>query len=472
MAVRMSDTEAVMWAVEKDPALRSDFCNLTFVDRVPDRRRLQRKLANAFEAMPRLAQRVVSAPLRIVPPEWADDPDLDLDYHIRSIGLPAPGDERTLLEVCESIADAPFDRSRPLWQFTIITGLADGRAALLQKMHHTITDGVGGLKLSLAMVDFEPDDGAADGGVGGGGSAGGVAGAGAAERADADKRVSPLDVLRGAVADATARGVGTATNVASRAGHVATHPQELPGRVVDAARMATSLRRQLLVSDRAHSDVMVERSLRRRFELRALPLPETKHVAKELGGTVNDLFVTGLTGALRRYHLRHGSDCSELRMAMPISTRARGDDAPNRFSPARVLVPLVPDDPADRFTATHERLAGVKGEAALNAMDAFAGVVSSLPTSLLVTLARSQVRTIDFAASNLRGSPTPLYLAGARILANHPLGPRTGSALNVTVLSYCDEMHVGVNLDPAAITDIDAFMADLDTSFAELLASA
>src|SRR5690348_13386885 len=159
--------------------------------------------------MPRLGQRVVSAPLRIVPPEWVDDPALDLDYHVRTVGLPPPGGERELLDLVASLADAPFDRSRPLWEFTIIDGLADGRAAMLQKVHHTITDGVGGLRLSLAMVDFEPDAPAGD-------TADVVA-----LHNESSSRTSPLDVARDAVFDATARGVNVATQMISRAGHVA-----------------------------------------------------------------------------------------------------------------------------------------------------------------------------------------------------------------------------------------------------------
>jgi WS/DGAT/MGAT family acyltransferase len=454
----MSDSEAVMWAVEKDPALRSDFCNLTVLEHTPPRRRLQEKVATALEAIPRLGQRVVSAPLRMVPPEWVDDPDFDLDYHVRTVALPPPGGARELLDLAAQLADTPFDRSRPLWEFTLIEGLEDGRAAMLQKVHHTITDGVGGLKLSLSIVDFEPDPAPDDDN-----------GADVVDLHDGAPRTSPLDVLKGAVADATTRGVNAAGSALSVTGHVATHPQELPGRIVDGARLATSMRRQLLVADRARSDVLAPRSLRRRYEVCTLSLPEMKRAAAALGGTVNDVYVTVLTGALRKYHLRFGSDCAELRMAMPVNTRMRGDSAPNRFSPARLLVPLVPDDPAERFTMIRERLGSAKSEAALNAVDALAGVVSVLPTSLLVGLARSQVRTIDFAASNLRGSPVSLYLAGARIVANYPLGPRTGSAVNFTVLSYCDDLHMGINIDPAAVEDVDGFMDDLAKSFAELL---
>src|SRR6185436_16986495 len=153
----MSDTEALMWAVEKDPALRSDFCNLTILDHAPDEKRLRATVDRALVAIPRLAQRVVAAPLRLVPPEFAADPSLDLDYHVRRIAVPAPGDTRSVLDVCEQLAESSLDRSRPLWEFTMIDGLAGGRAALLQKVHHTISDGVGGLKLSLALLDLEPD---------------------------------------------------------------------------------------------------------------------------------------------------------------------------------------------------------------------------------------------------------------------------------------------------------------------------
>src|SRR6185436_20717402 len=102
----------------------------------------------------------------------------------------------------------------------------------------------------------------------------------------------------------------------------------------------------------------------------------------------------------------------------------------------------------------------LKSESALSAASSLAGAVSGLPTSILVAFTHSQTRTIDFAASNLRGSPVPLYLSGARIIASYPFGPRTACAINVTMLSYCDDVHMGLNIDPAAITDVDEFMRD------------
>ncbi len=443
-----------MWAVEKDPALRSDFCNLTFLDRRPADDRLHATLDRALDSIPRLGQRVVGAPLRIAPPEFADDPTLDLQAHVRVVAVPEPGDDRALLDLCGALAERPLDRARPLWEFTIIDGLSGGRCALLQKIHHTITDGVGGLKLSLALVDFERDPEP------------GPAGARPAPTA----ATTPLSTARGAVVDAARRSVDIVWHTVGTAGHVVTHPGEVPGRAGDAARMLSSLHRQAIVTDAARSDVMCDRSLQRRFEILEIPFGPLRAAATTLGGSVNDVFVTGLASALGRYHERAGSAVDELRMAMPISTRQRGDtETTNAFVPARILVPIQPaHDLYALFDDVRERLHSAKHETAITSAEGLAGLFAGLPTSLLVTMTRSQTRTIDFAASNLRGSPVPLFLAGTRILGSYPIGPRTGCALTVTMLSYCDEVHVGLNIDPAAIDDPDAFMDDVRDAYAEL----
>src|ERR1700690_2598597 len=221
--VRMSNTEAIMWAVEKDPALRSDFCNLTILERTPSDERMHHTVLRAVNAIPRLGQRVVNAPLRIAPPAFADDPSLDLNSHVRRIALPGRGTERAMLDLCGSLAEQPFDRARPLWEFTIIEGLPDGRAALLQKIHHTITDGVGGLRLSLAFVAFErdlrPD---------------------AAPVTNLDSKregATPLQATRTAVIDAATRNVDMARRIMGDASHVLTHPGEIPARTADTARL-------------------------------------------------------------------------------------------------------------------------------------------------------------------------------------------------------------------------------------------
>ncbi len=443
-----------MWAVEKDPALRSDFCNLTFLDRRPRDDRVRATMQRALDAIPRLGQRVIGAPLRIAPPEFADDPTFDLDAHVRVAAVPAPGDDRALLDLCGALAERPLDRARPLWEFTVFEGLQGGRAALLQKVHHTITDGVGGLKLSLAMVDLERDPESQT--------------PAEAPRPSAVP-ATPLSATRDAVVDAAQRGLDAVRRTFETAGHVVAHPTEVPGRATDAARLMASIQRQALVTDSARSDVTSGRSLRRHFEVHEIAFEPLRAAATKLGGSLNDVFVTGLASALGRYHERCGSAIDELRLAMPISTRQRGDTSTNRFVPARVLVPIQPAyDFRVLFDDVHDRLQSAKRETAVGAAEGLAALVSGLPTSLLVAMTRSQTRTIDFGASNLRGSPVPLYLAGSRILGSYPMGPRTGCALTVTMLSYCDDVHLGLNIDPAAIVDTAAFMRDVRDAYDEL----
>jgi hypothetical protein len=237
---------------------------------------------------------------------------------------------------------------------------------------------------------------------------------------------------------------------------------------VDSVRAARSLHRQGFVADGAHPTS--SRAGRcggtsRSCASRSTPLKRRN----AHGGSVNDTHVTGVCAELGRYHARSGSAVQELRMAMPVSTRGRGDTGANRFAPARVLVPIQPaDDLEALFAAVHERLATTKQEPALAVIERFAGLAMLLPSAMLVAFTRNQSRTIDFAASNLRGSPIPLYLAGARIVASYPFGPRAATAINVTTLGYADALDIGINVDPAAVEDIDGLMIDLRTAFAAL----
>src|SRR3954454_20322033 len=149
---RMSDTEALMWNLEKDPALSSSFANVTILDRPPDLDRLRARMLHAVQVVPRLHEHVVPALGRLAPPAWQDDPGFDIDYHIRHIALPEPATERTLFDLAVVLAAAPLERTRPLWEFTIIDGVGDG-AALFQKIHHTVTDGEGGVRMSAEFID-------------------------------------------------------------------------------------------------------------------------------------------------------------------------------------------------------------------------------------------------------------------------------------------------------------------------------
>ncbi|MGH8975415.1 MAG: wax ester/triacylglycerol synthase domain-containing protein, partial [Acidimicrobiia bacterium] len=149
----MNDAEAIMWAVESDPFLRSDFLNLILLEGSPDLRRLRAGIERVIAVYPPLRQRVARPPLGLAPPTWADDHDFDLDYHIRRLAVPPPGTHRQLLDLAAVVAAPPLDRSRPLWELTVVEGLEDGGAAVLQRVHHSLTDGMGGMKLLRTLLD-------------------------------------------------------------------------------------------------------------------------------------------------------------------------------------------------------------------------------------------------------------------------------------------------------------------------------
>ena len=446
-----------MWYLDKEPALRSTFSNLTILDRPPDIARLRARLAKAVQLVPRLRQRVVSPPVRLAPPEWADDPGFDLDYHVRRLAVAAPGTDRQLFDLAALLGEDPLDRARPLWQFTVIEGLRGGRAALFQKMHHTFTDGEGGMRLSLMFLDIEPD-------------------ADEAARSDAlgddpepEGPSGPLDVLRDTIVHRAQRRVRRSRQLVTTAAGAATHPMRIPALAEGAVGGARSLVRQALITEAARSPVWTGRSLRRRLDVLSVPLDEAKRAAKAMGGTVNDLFVAGVAGGAGAYHRAKGAPVDELRMAMPVSTRKEGATGQNAFTPTRVLVPAGEADPMARFEEVRRRLGSTKSEPAVGLAEDLAGVLGLLPTSVLVRFAQQQAQTVDFATSNVRGSPVELYIAGAQILANYAMGPTAGTAFNVTLLSYRGSLDMGVHIDTAAVDDPDLLVRCLENAFAELL---
>ena len=453
---RMTDVEALMWNLEKDPHLSASIANVTILDQVPDVERLRSRLETAVASVPRLHQRVVPALGRLAPPEWRDDPDFDLDYHIRTVAVPAPGSMRALLDLAATIANHPFDRTRPLWEFVVIEGLEGGRAAMVQKLHHAIADGEGSIRMSEQFIDLSRD---------------------ATSPISAGR--PPVETIDAGLVDTTVetlthnlrRGLGVARRAAEGVVGVVQHPSRAMTLGSDGVALAQSAVRQLVITDHAHSPLWTERSLRRHIEVLQIPFDDAKAAAKALGGSLNDLFVTAAAGGAGAVHRAAGKPVAELRITMPVSTRKDGSAGGNAFTPTRVLVPVDIEDPAERFRVISERLAPTKTERSLGIIDGLAGFANLLPTSALVRVARQQVETVDFAISNVRGAPFPLYIAGARMEANYPVGPTGGTAWNLTLMSYDGHLDIGLNADAGAVSDPAALRAAIEAEFAALLAA-
>ena len=419
-----------MWAVEKDPALRSDFCNLTILERSPDADRLARQGRAALVVDSRAstaARRLRAAAHR--PARVAPDPTLDLDYHLRRVAAPGAGrDPRAARPRGAASRHAARPVATAVGVHARSTGSTDGRAALLQKVHHTITDGVGGLKLSLSLVDFERDPAPTSPTP-----AEALADEETPRPARPDRRpVRPrLTARRAARRGRRSRSRATREHRAQgrrdRRRTSLMHPTAVPTTRAATGCASLGIAAAPGARDRrpARSRLLAARSLGRRFEVFTVGARETRRGrASALGGSINDVFVTGVAGALGLYHERLGSPGATSCGWPCRQHRASGDDhAGNRFVPTRVIVPIEPEDPAARVpTGSRTDRRRCATNRALAAADSLAGLAAGLPTSVLVALTRNQARTIDFATSNLRGSPVALYLGGARIVANYPIG--------------------------------------------------
>ncbi len=448
---QMTDAEALMWRMEQDPHLSSTFASVTVLDRPADYGALRRRMERASWVIRRLRQRVHPGSGPLQGPVWEEDPDFDIDLHVRHLALPSPGTLRQLLDLATLLAGDPFDRTRPLWQFYVVDGLQGGKGALVQKMHHTIADGEASLAMSLQYLDFErdaPQPAPLDPGMLGD----------AADEAESSGR--PSNVLQ----DLAAAGWKVPLGIAKQLRDLLTHPGSLPNAGDELRELIGALRRP----PRTASALWTERSLRRRMEVLQVGLDETKAAATALGGTLNTAFLTAAADAAGRYHRAMGEPVESLFASMAVSTRTSGSGG-NAFSLARFEVPTGEMPVGERFGTIVERTSVAKS--ATTGLDGLAALVAAIPTPVLARVARQQSQSVDFATSNVRAAPVKVYIAGGAIEANYPVGPLLGVAFNATLMSYHGQLYVGVNCDTAAVTDPGLLGTSLQAAFAEVIAA-
>ena len=458
----MSDEDALMWLVEKDPILRSTIVAVAMFDRPPDFERLRARINRATCLIPRFRQRVQSPPFRLGPPRWSVEETFDLDFHLRRIRLPAPGTERTLLDALQPIAAAGFDRARPLWEFTLIEGLhdADGteRAAFAMKVHHSVTDGVGGMALLALLVDLsadapEPEDTPA---------------------VPAPESMGARALIRDSLVHSSRRLLGVARRAPASAATATLATLRDPAHTgAELLRTAGSIGRTLAPALAPMSPVMRDRGLGRRLDVFDLPLDGLRRAAKATDGSVNDVFLAAVVGGLHRYHERHG-DCPEgLRMTLPINLRREGDDsAGNHFAPARFAVPATITDPRERVQAIRTLVRQWRTEPALQLTGPLAGMLNRLPTATTTALFGGMLKCCDFVATNVPGAPVPVFAAGARVERMYAFAPPAGAAINVSLISHCDTCCIGVVTDTTAVPDAGVLISCLRDGFEELLSVA
>ena len=470
---KMSDAEALMWNIEKDPWLNPSGAMVSILDQPLDIELFKARIRTAVAEIPRLRERVVPGFGRLSPPTWATDPEFDFDYHVRHIALPAPGSERQLLDLATRLYEDPFDRTRPLWMFVSIDGLEGGRGAVFSKMHHTVTDGIGAIRLSERYMEAERDAPAPDPvdleQV--------IADAVAAEHAS-DENVdgaSPVNSLRRSLGHVARRQAGFARRAAGEVATWSGDPvlaREFAEEMIGTTKSTID---QLGSSDSeapTGSELWSHRSRRRHVETISLPLDAVKAAGKALGGSINDVFVAGAAMGALDYHKSRGVKPAGLNASFVVSTRADSAIGGNSFTPTKLPIPGSYRSPKKFFGEVRDRMTerreAVSGGGALSGL---AGVANLLPTSVVTQMARAQAASIDFATSNLRGAWFPTYMSGAEVQRNIVMGPVAGTAMNITTMSYNGQLDIGFFMDPAAIDAPEDLRECMIKAYTTLLAA-
>jgi diacylglycerol O-acyltransferase len=447
----MANRDAFSWYMERDPGLRSTIVTVLGLDRAPDVAKLTARIRRLVADLPQFRQRVVEPPLRLDTPRWTIDDDFDLTWHLRWESLPS-WDE--VLELARRDAMTAFDVAHPLWKATIVDGLPDGRAAVVMKLHHALTDGVGGMELALLLFDSRrrvridpPVDLPADG-----------------------EHPTKPELVQEALADDAARFLHTASRVVRSAPAAALQAVRAPRQAVtDLAGLASSVVRTIRPVSRPGSPVMLERHLGRRLATLEVPLADLRRAGAAANGTLNDAFMAGVAGGIRRYHDRHGAPTRNLWVTVPINLRTAEDPlGGNRITLQRIELPADDTDVIAQMRAVHEACQRARREPAVPHTDAIAGSLNLLPAAYV----GSMLKHVDVVASNVPGFPEAVHLAGAELVSYHAFGPTIGAALNVTLLSYRGTCFLGITIDTAAAPDSEALVACLREGFDEVLAVA
>jgi WS/DGAT/MGAT family acyltransferase len=434
--------------------------------------RVRELFEERLHLLPALRWRLVEVPLGIDMPYWADDPDLDLDFHIREIAIPAPGTDQQLAEQVSRLAARPLDRSRPLWELYVIYGLEGGRVAIMTKLHHAAVDGASGMQILATLMDTSPEGRMVTP------PAGGLQG---------EKIPTELEMFGRGMLGLLRRPERALRLQAKLLG-------EMPGMAGNAlVQLGSRLagdggkddERPALPRTRApRTSFNKTVTPHRRWAFGSLPLAEVKAVKNAFDLTINDVVMGLCAGALRRWLIDHDELPEEPLIAMvPVSIRtaeqaaAMGNQVSSMFPP----LPTNVADPVERLRVAHEAMAGAKEQhKALPAhllvdFSQFAAPASNR----LIARTLSGLRVADYLSfpfnltiSNVPGPREPLYYAGAPLVANYPVSIVTdGMGLNITVQSYKDHLDFGIMVCRELVPDVWNMIGYLREGLDELLAA-
>ncbi len=423
-----------------------------------DRASVARRIEQRLHLLPRYRQKLASPAPGLTNPVWVDDDGFDIDWHVRQASLPAPGGPAELAELVGREMSRKLDRSRPLWEMTVVEGLAGGETAVLPKMHHALVDGVAAVDIGTVILDPTPE----------GLDLAPPDEAWQPRRYDRRVHLAKLPIER---ATSALKGARWWTGIVQPRRF--TDPMRAAGDVKRATDLLVELARQRPAAPMTPLNEPIGPN--RRYALHHVPLADLKTAAKASGGTVNDAILAVVAGMLQRYFEQAGAQPDAPPVALvPVSVRREGEDGGNRISTVLVDLPADVADPAERIRRVHATMTKIKDSAAVRAGALLVEASGWAPPLVSSSLARamSGVRAFNLVVSNVPGPQVPFYLNGVRLRHIYPVVPLNPSTqgLNVGVISYDGGVGFGLTADrdlsPPVAVARDALAAALEETLA------
>jgi WS/DGAT/MGAT family acyltransferase len=414
-------------------------------------------LRERLHLVPRYRQRLQEAPLQTGRPIWIDDPNFNLEYHVRQTALPEPGSEEQLMRLASRIFSQQLDRSKPLWETWLVEGLDGNRFALISKTHHSLIDGISGVDLAQVLFDLTPVP---------------------QEIPHPDEAWEParepnaIELLADGVTGLAKAGL----NVAARALGAATRPTDSIHELREAAEGLGEIV-WAGMNPAPETPLNVEIGPHRRFVGVRNELEDFKTIKNAFGGTVNDVVLTVVSGALRDWLQSRGirTEGLELRALVPVSIRGSHEHGQlgNRIAVMRGPLPVYVSDPVARLQAVRQAMGELKESKQAVGAEVLAGVQNFAPPTILAQASRLNfsTRLFNMIVTNVPGPQFPLYVRGRELEDVFPVAflPEN-HALAVAIMSYNGKINFGLLGDYDALPDIGRIADGIETSLAELVA--
>jgi WS/DGAT/MGAT family acyltransferase len=409
--------------------------------------------------VPRYRQKLATPPLESGRPLWVDDPSFNLEYHVRHTALPPPGTEEQLFLLASRIASQQLDRTKPLWENWLVEGLSDGRFALISKTHHSLVDGVSGVDLASVLFDLEREPRPPEADL--------EPWRPEPEPSGADLVLAGVRGMVTTTAELVARAIGAAARPASSLGLVRDAVEGV-GEIVWAG-----------LNPAPETPLNVAIGPHRRYAVVRQELSEYKEVKDALGGTVNDVVLSVVSGALASWLQTRGlrTEGLEMRALVPVSVRTKAHQGTlgNQLTVMRAPLPVYIEDPVARLGFVRNAMDGLKESKQAVGAATLAAVNSLAPPTVLAQASRLNfsTRLFNLIVTNIPGPQVPLYVLGRQLDDLYPVAFLPDNhGLAIAIMSYNGGIDFGLLADYDALPDIDLIAAGIDAALQELLAAA